>query len=85
MRLNLHARIEIGIAAVLLLGSCADERMTPERISERAENADLNAREALNRVNELGERVSDIENDNLKSKADELESRVAEIEARLRM
>jgi hypothetical protein len=40
---------EFAIAAALLLGSC-ENRMSPERISERTEIADVNARNALNRV-----------------------------------
>ncbi len=57
MRFNLHARIEIALAAVLLLGSCG----RPEWESN-LDVASTNARNAIYRVNELESRVSDIEN-----------------------
>lgn len=57
MRLTLHARIEITIVAALLLGSCADR---PEW-EDRLDVADVNARNAIYRVNELEGRVSEIE------------------------
>lgn len=61
MRLNLHARIEIAVVAVLLLGGCSDDRLSPERISNRAEAADFNARIAINATNDLDIRVQAIE------------------------
>lgn len=63
MRLNLHARIEIAILTVLLLGSCgqnASRRFT-EGDYNRIDVADVNARNAIARVNELESRVEEIE------------------------
>ncbi|MBB5714788.1 hypothetical protein [Sphingomonas aerophila] len=48
------------ILAGLLLGSCED-RLSPKRIAEQADVADVNARNALARVSELESRVSEIE------------------------
>lgn len=48
------------VLAGLLVGSCND-RLTPARISERAEIADINARNALARLTELESRVDEIE------------------------
>jgi hypothetical protein len=56
MRLNLHARIEIAVVAVLLLGSC-DQTDWEDRLSV----ADANGRNAIYKVNELESRVEDIE------------------------
>lgn len=56
MKLNLHARIEIGLIAALLLGSCD----RPEW-EDRLDVADVNGRNALYRVNELESRVEEIE------------------------
>ncbi|MEO6092204.1 MAG: hypothetical protein ABIT04_06005 [Novosphingobium sp.] len=56
MKLTVHARIEIALATALLLGSCSK----PEW-EDRLEVADVNARRAINRVDELESRVSDIE------------------------
>lgn len=63
MRLNLHARIEIAVVAVLLLGSCGDNayRRYTEGDHNRLEAADVNARNAINRADELEGRISDIE------------------------
>ena len=55
MRLNLHARIEIAAVAVLLLSSCAPDW------EDRLDVADVNARNAIYKVNDLEGRVSDIE------------------------
>ena len=55
MRLTIHARIELTIVAALLLGSC-----TPEW-EDRIDVADVNARNAIYKVNELESRVSEIE------------------------
>ncbi|WP_374528661.1 hypothetical protein [Novosphingobium sp.] len=63
MHLNLHARIEIAAVAVLLLGSCGDS--APRRFTEgdynRLDAADINARNAMYRVNELEGRVEELE------------------------
>ena len=56
MRLNLHARIEIGLVAVLLLGSC--DRPAWE---DKLDVADVNARNAIYRVNDLESRVEAVE------------------------
>ncbi len=56
MRFNLHARIEIAAVAALLLGSCGK----PEW-DDRLDVADVNARNAIYRVNELEGRVEEIE------------------------
>lgn len=55
MRLNIHARIEIAIVAVLLLGSCKPDW------EDRLDVADVNARNAIHRVNSLESRVDEIE------------------------
>ena len=47
LKLNAHARIEIALAAVLLLGSCKPAW------EEKLDIADVNARNAINRVNSL--------------------------------
>lgn len=56
MRLNAHARIEIALVATLLLASCAK----PEW-EDRLDVADVNARNAIYRVNELEGRIEEIE------------------------
>lgn len=63
MRLNLNARIELAAVAVLLLGSCGDNayRRYTEGDHNRLEVANVNARNAINRVDELEGRISDIE------------------------
>ena len=55
LKLNAHARIEIALATALLLGSCKPAW------EEKLDIADVNARNAINRVNSLESRVSDIE------------------------
>ena len=61
-KLNLHARIEIAAVAALLLGSCqSDNPNSPERLAVRIDDADVNARTAINVANDLEERVSEIE------------------------
>lgn len=54
-KLNLHARIEIAAVAVMLLGSCKPAW------EDGLDVADVNARNAIYRVNALESRVSDIE------------------------
>ena len=63
MRLNLHARIELAAVAVLLLGSCGDNayRRYTEGDYNRLDVADVNARNAINQVNELEARVESLE------------------------
>jgi hypothetical protein len=63
MRLNAHARIEIALVAVLLLGSCGDNayRRFTEGDYDRLDVADVNARNAIYRVNELESRVEELE------------------------
>lgn len=63
MRLNLHARIELAAVAVLLLGSCSDNayRRYTEGDYNRLDVADVNARNAINQVNELEGRVEALE------------------------
>lgn len=56
MKLNLHARIEIGLVATLLLGSCNKPAW-----EDKLDVADVNARNAIYRVNELEARVDEIE------------------------
>lgn len=61
-KLNLHARIEIAVAAVLLLGSCDSLPANyTQGDDDKLEMADVNSRNAINRVNSLESRVSDIE------------------------
>lgn len=55
MRMNSHARIEIAVVAALLLGSCKPAWET------KLEYADVNARNAIDRVDELRGRVEAIE------------------------
>jgi hypothetical protein len=55
MKLNLHARIEIGLGLVLLLGSCGPDW------EDRLDVADVNARNAIARVDALESRVSELE------------------------
>lgn len=55
MRLNAHARIEIALVAVLLLGSCKPDW------EDRLDVADVNARNAIYRVNALESRVEELE------------------------
>jgi hypothetical protein len=63
MRLNLHARIEVGLVVVLLLGSCGENasRRFTEGDFDRLDVADTNGRNAIYRVNELESRVEEIE------------------------
>lgn len=63
MRLNLHARIEIAAVAMLLLGSCGDSayRTFTEGDYNRLDAADVNGRNAINRVDELEGRVEALE------------------------
>ena len=63
MRLNLHARVEIAIAGVLLLGSRGDSapRGFTEGDYDRIDVADVNARNAINRVDDLEGRVEALE------------------------
>jgi len=63
MRLTIHARIEIAVAAILLLGSCGENayRRYTEGDHDRLDVADTNARNAIYRVNALESRVSDLE------------------------
>lgn len=63
MRFNAHARIEIALATLLLLGSCGDS--APRRFTEgdydRLDAADVNARNAIYRVNVLESRIEELE------------------------
>jgi hypothetical protein len=63
MRLNFHARLEIGVVMVLLLGSCGGK--TPRAFTDadydRIDVADVNARNAIYQINELESRVDEIE------------------------
>lgn len=70
MRLSLHARFEIVIAALLLLGSCGDSayhRFTEgdynhlQEAYDVADQANADAGDALDKCNDLETRVSDIE------------------------
>lgn len=62
MKFNAHARIEIAVAGALLLSSCDS---LPHRFTntdyDRLDAADVNARNAINRVAALESRVSDLE------------------------
>lgn len=69
MRLNLHARIEIAIAATLLLGSCGGPGLSE---NQRDEVGDI-----------AGDVAGDVIADDAKVR--ELESRVEAIEQRLEM
>jgi hypothetical protein len=55
-KLTLHARVEIALVMALLLGSCD----RPEW-EDRLDVADVNARNAIYRVNELESRVEELE------------------------
>lgn len=71
MRLNLHAKVEIALAVMLLLGSCGSSQADWE---DKLDVADVNARNAIYRVNGLEDRVSDIEG--LADRIDEIESQL---------
>ena len=62
-KLSAHARIEIALALAILLGSCGDNayRRFTEGDYDRLDVADVNARNAIHRVNELESRVDEIE------------------------
>lgn len=55
MRLTFHARVEIALVATLLLASCKPD------IDDRIDVADVNARNALEKIEQLDSRVSEIE------------------------
>lgn len=55
MRLTRHAKVEIAIIAVLLLGSCKPAW------EDKLDVADVNARNALSQAADLEDRVSEIE------------------------
>ncbi|CAH0495694.1 hypothetical protein [Novosphingobium sp. CECT 9465] len=63
MRLNAHVRIEIALGAMLLLGSCGDNayRRFTEGDYDRLDVADVNARNAIHRVDALESRVAELE------------------------
>lgn len=69
MRLNLHARIEIGVAAVLLLGSCEGPGLSNK---QRDEVGDI-----------AGDVAGDVIADD--EKVRELERRIVAIEQRINM
>lgn len=55
-KISLHARTELALAAALLLGSCG----RPEW-EDRLDVADVNARNAIARVDALEDRVEELE------------------------
>lgn len=63
MKLNLHAKMEIAVVAILLLASCGDN--APRRFTQgdldRLEAANANARKAISRINDLESRVEELE------------------------
>ena len=61
MRLTFHARIEIGLSALLLLGSCDMPQTYRSSDVDKLDVADVNARNAISRVNALESRVEEIE------------------------
>ena len=63
-KLNLNARIEIALVAVLLLGSCKDSAGNIHTVAEAYDLADVaraNSANALDQAQMLESRVSDIE------------------------
>lgn len=69
MRLNLHARIELGLAAALLLGSCAGPALSEK---QREEVSDIASDEIADGINDS-------------AKVSELEARVEALEQKLNM
>lgn len=62
LNLNAHARIEIALVAILLLSSCDSLPANYTRgDNEKLEMADVNARNAIYRVNALESRVEELE------------------------
>jgi hypothetical protein len=62
LKLNAHARIEVALVAILLLGSCDSLPANYTRgDDEKLEAADVNARNAIYRVNALESRVEELE------------------------
>ena len=60
----------LAIFAMLLLSSCESEnKNSPERLSSKIEEADSNARSALEKIDELESKISDLE-----QKVEELEA-----------
>lgn len=94
MRLNLHARIELAAATLLLLGSCSDSVLSDE---QRDEIADIAASVTANGV--AGTKLNDDQRDEVEeivgiaiedgiddsSKIQDLESRLEAIESELEM
>lgn len=61
MKLNLHARIEIGLALALLLGSCADNRgVTRDEVMNIADDA-VDSSELSGRIEQLESRLVELE------------------------
>jgi hypothetical protein len=62
LKLNAHARIEIALVTILLLSSCDSLPANFTRgDSEKLEMADVNARNAIYKVNALESRVEELE------------------------
>lgn len=60
MRATIHAKIEIAIVAILLLGSC-DTQHTPNDAYDLADVARANSANALSQIEELEGRIDDLE------------------------
>ena len=74
-KLNLHARIELALAAALLLGSC-DGSLSDHQTDQVTDVANSAAEVAI----EQSEKIANIE-----STCDDVEERVTAIEGRLNM
>lgn len=82
--LNAHARIEIALAIVLLLGSCGGPSLSDEQKEEVADIAgdaapDTSALES--RIDDLESALEEVKND--ADKVDDLDGRLSSVESRI--
>lgn len=84
MQLTLHARIEIGLAAILLLGSCGGPSLSDKQKDEVADIADDAAPDTSSlesRIDQLESDLQEVKND--ADKVDDLESRLSSVESQV--
>lgn len=84
MRLTLHTRIELGLAALLLLGSCGSPSLSEKQKEEVADLADDAAPDTSALESRIGQLESDLQEvrDDAE-KVDEVESRLSGVDSRL--